>query len=99
MLFPESRAMVAAAAADTPVWTEGYDIPAAREANRAAALLEQPEDVAEVVDLDADGVRVRLFRPDAARPGLAVHVHGGGFVFHDVEVHDRPCRRLANRLG
>ena len=28
-----------------------------------------------------------------------MHVHGGGFVFHDVEVHDRPCRRLANRLG
>jgi len=99
VLFPESRAVVAAAAADTPVWTEGYDIASARKANRAAALLEQPEDVAEVSDLDADGVRVRLFRPEAARPGLVVHVHGGGFVFHDVEVHDRPCRRFANRLG
>ena len=28
-----------------------------------------------------------------------MHLHGGGFVFHDVDVHDRPCRRLANRLG
>jgi acetyl esterase len=44
-------------------------------------------------------VRVRLFRPVGAAPGLLVHLHGGGFVFHDVEVHDRPCRRLANRLG
>jgi acetyl esterase len=98
MLYPEARAAVEAAAADTPLWTEGFDIAAAREANRAFALLEEPEDVAEVVDLDADGVRVRLFRPDGADPGLVVHVHGGGFVFHDVDVHDRPCRRLANRL-
>jgi len=28
-----------------------------------------------------------------------VHLHGGGFVFHDVDVHDRVCRRFANRLG
>jgi acetyl esterase len=30
---------------------------------------------------------------------VVVHLHGGGFVFHDVEVHDRACRRFANRLG
>ena len=98
-LFPESRAAVEAAAGELPVWSEEYDVAAAREANRAAALQEEPEDVAEVVDLDADGVRVRLFRPEGADPGVVVHVHGGGFVFHDVDVHDRPCRRFANRLG
>ena len=98
-LFPESRAALEAAAADTPVWTEGYDIPAARAANRAAALAEAREDVAEVLDLAADGVPVRLYRPDGARPGLVVHLHGGGFVFHDIEVHDPACRRLANRTG
>jgi acetyl esterase len=99
MLYPEARAAVEAAADDTPVWTEGYDITAAREANRAFALREEPEDVAEVADLDANGVRVRLFRPAGVGPGVLVHLHGGGFVFHDVDVHDRPCRRLANRLG
>jgi acetyl esterase/lipase len=99
MLYPEARAAVEAAALETPVWTEGYDVAAARDANRAAAVQEAPEDVAEVVDLDARGVRVRLFRPAGADPGLVVHLHGGGFVFHDVDVHDRPCRRLANRLG
>jgi acetyl esterase len=98
-LFPVARAAVEAAAQEIPVWTAGYDIAAARAANRAFALQEQPEDVAEVVDLDADGVRVRLFRPEGADPGVLVHLHGGGFVFHDVDVHDRPCRRLANRLG
>ncbi len=99
VLFPEARAWVEAASADVPVWTEGYDVAAAREANRAEALAEPPEDVAEVLDLDADGVPVRLYRPDGAAPGLVVHLHGGGFVFHDVEVHDRVCRRFANRLG
>jgi acetyl esterase len=98
-LDPVARAAVEAAAGDTPVWTEGYDVAAARAANREAALQEPPEDVAEVVDLDADGVRVRLFRPHGAEPGLVVHLHGGGFVFHDLDVHDRPCRRFANRLG
>jgi acetyl esterase len=99
MLYPEARAAVEAAALETPVWTEGYDVAAAREANRVSALHEEPEDVAEVVDLDAGGVRVRLYRPAGADAGLVVHLHGGGFVFHDVDVHDRPCRRLANRLG
>jgi acetyl esterase len=99
MLYQEARAAVEAAALEIPVWTEGYDVAAARDDARAAALREAPEDVAEVVDLDADGVRVRLFRPEGADPGLVVHLHGGGFVFHDVDVHDRPCRRLANRLG
>jgi acetyl esterase len=98
-LYPEARAAVEAAAADVPLWTEGYDVAAAREANRALALEEPPEDVAQVLDLDADGVPVRLYRPDGADPGVVVHLHGGGFVFHDVEVHDRPCRRFANRLG
>ena len=111
MLYPEARKAVELAALDTPVWADGYDVAAARDANRAAALAEPPEDVAEVVDLDADGVPVRLYRPDAgtevraqrasqgADPGVLVHLHGGGFVFHDVDVHDRPCRRLANRLN
>jgi acetyl esterase len=98
-LYPEARAAVEAAAAETPVWTEGYDVEAARAANRAAALAEPREDVAEVHDLDADGVPVRLYRPQDARPGVIVHLHGGGFVFHDVDVHDGACRRLANRTG
>ena len=98
-LFPEARLAVEAAAADTPVWTEGYDVGAAREANRQAALAEAREDVAEVADLDAAGVRVRLYVPADARPGLVVHLHGGGFVFHDVDVHDAGCRRLANRTA
>jgi acetyl esterase len=52
-----------------------------------------------VREVDADGVRCRLYRPDDATVGVVVHVHGGGFVFHDVDVHDASARRLANRSG
>jgi len=44
-------------------------------------------------------VPCRLYRPAGARPGVVVHLHGGGFVFHDVDVHDASARRLANRTG
>ncbi len=71
---------------------------AAREP-RSWPLAEPREDVAEVRDVDADGVPCRLYRPAAARDGVVVHVHGGGFVFHDLDVHDGPARRLANRCG
>lgn len=99
MLYPEARRAVELAANDTPVWSDGYDIAAAREEARALAAQEQREDVDRVDDLDADGVPVRVYRPVDARPGVVLHVHGGGFVFHDVDVHDGGARRLANRTG
>lgn len=99
LLHPSARRAVAAAAGDTPVFASGLDIEAERRRAREEALAEPRVPVAEVRDLDADGVPVRLYRPRGARSGLLVHVHGGGFVFHDVDVHDNSCRRLANRCG
>ena len=97
MLYPQARKAVEEAAGDPKVWET--DIEESRRAAREEALAAPREDVAEVVDLDADGVPCRLYRPEGARPGLVVHLHGGGFVFHDVEVHDPAARRLANRCG
>jgi acetyl esterase len=85
------------AAADVPLWTESYDIDAARTEARALAAEEPREEVAEVRDLDADGVHCRLYRPAGADDGVVLHLHGGGFVFHDIDVHDAASRRLANR--
>ncbi len=99
MLFPESRRALEAYAGDTPVWTDGYDIAAAREQARAAAAQEPREDVAEVADVDANGVPCRLYTPEDPGETIIVHVHGGGFVFNDVAVHDAVVRRLANRSG
>ena len=98
-LYPEARAATEAAADETPVHSDGFDIEAARAEARAVAAAAPREDVAAVSDLDADGVPVRLYEPVGARPGVVVHLHGGGFVFHDVVVHDAAARRLANRTG
>ena len=99
MLFPDSRRALELVADETPVFQAGYDIAAAREAARVAALDEPREDVAAVADVDAGGVPARLYTPQGAGEGTIVHAHGGGFVFNDVEVHDASVRRLANRSG
>jgi acetyl esterase len=54
----------------------------------------------EVRDFDADGVPVRLYRPDGggALP-LLVFLHGGGWLLGDLETHDAMCRHLAHRSG
>ncbi len=55
-----------------------------------------------VEDLLAPGdppVPVRLYRPGPQPLPLVVFVHGGGFVFGDLESHDRACRRLARLAG
>ena len=52
----------------------------------------------DVRDLDADGVPCRLYRPRIGAP-VALYVHGGGWVLHDLETHDAFCRELAHRTG
>ncbi len=97
MLFPQARKSVEQGVDAPRAWET--DIREARRAARVEAAGEPREQVAEVVDLVADGVQCRLYRPEGARPGVLVHLHGGGFVFHDIEVHDAATRRLANRAG
>lgn len=57
-------------------------------------------DIASVTDMEADGVPVRLYRPasDAPLP-LLVFLHGGGWMFGDLETHDAMHRHLADRAG
>lgn len=99
MLFPEARAALDHAAGEQPVHAPGYDIAAARARARALAAEQPREDVASVEDVDADGVPCRIYVPAESARGTVVHLHGGGFVFNDVEVHDASVRRLANRVG
>jgi acetyl esterase/lipase len=66
----------------------------------AAALFGPPDDVALVEDLNAAGVRVRLYRPAAQSEGPAVvYLHGGGWVVGGPDSHDPLCRTLAARSG
>ena len=57
-------------------------------------------DLAEVRDLDADGVPVRLYLPVVGeRLPLLVFLHGGGWMLGDLDTHDAMCRHLAARAG
>ena len=100
MLHPQAKAVLAQEEGEAPVCDPSTDIEAMRAEAREAALAGPREEVAVVRDLDADGVPVRLYRPaeDGDLP-VIVHLHGGGFVFGDLEVHDAAARRLANRSG
>ncbi|GAA5154500.1 hypothetical protein GCM10023340_38150 [Nocardioides marinquilinus] len=99
MLYPEARAALERAAGEPAVTDPAHDVAAERAAAREAARAEPREDVAAVADVDLGGVPCRRYEPVDAAPGVVVHVHGGGFVFNDVEVHDGVSRRLANRTG
>lgn len=105
MLFPDAQAAVASGADDLPVDHPDFHVAAARAEARAAAAALPREDVALVRDLLVPGedaeVPCRLYVPAGAEQGsgVVVHVHGGGFVLNDVEVHDAAARRLANRVG
>lgn len=57
-------------------------------------------ELVEVQDLNADGVPTRLYRP-ASTPGipLLVFLHGGGWLFGDLDTHDAMHRILAKRSG
>jgi acetyl esterase len=96
-LHPQARAAVDAAAGTVQAFEPGFDVAADRERARAEASAAEREAVAAVQDVDAGGVRARLYTPADAEPGVVVHLHGGGFVFHDIDVHDALARRLANR--
>ncbi|TXL61906.1 alpha/beta hydrolase [Aeromicrobium terrae] len=78
---------------------QGWTIDQRRDAGRAEALsVEDRIGLDDVHDVDADGVPCRVYRPRVGAP-VALYVHGGGWVFHDLETHDEFCRYLAHRTG
>lgn len=97
-LYPQAHKAVEQSRAELPVTDPSYDIAAAREQDRAAALAQHREPVTDVRDVDAGGVPARLYLPEGY-DAVVVHAHGGGFVLNDIDVHDAAARRLANRSG
>jgi acetyl esterase/lipase len=53
-----------------------------------------------VIPVDGRDVPVRVYRPDGlAGQGTSVFLHGGGWVFGDLESHDGICRAITRRSG
>ncbi|MFZ0139698.1 MAG: alpha/beta hydrolase [Aeromicrobium sp.] len=79
--------------------TEGLTLEEGREHARKLALAADDRiGLDDVRDLDAGGVPCRLYRPRIGAP-VALYVHGGGWMLHDLETHDAFCRELAHRTG
>jgi acetyl esterase len=96
-LHPQSRALLDGMGADAePLTLER--VASIRSEARAAALSESRIGLDHVADVDADGVPCRLYRPRQGAP-VALYVHGGGWVLHDLETHDAFCRYLAHVTG
>lgn len=75
-------------------------IPLMRQGMAAAGRALSGDEIEEVRDLNADGVPARFYRPasDAPLP-LLVFIHGGGWIFGDLDTHDSMYRILAARAG
>jgi acetyl esterase len=62
-----------------------------------------PEPVHSTTDTTVTGpageIPVRIYRPKGAAQVVAVFLHGGGFVFCDLDSHDGLCRAMANGIG
>ena len=100
MLYPQSRAALSEEEGEPSIVELAGEVDSMRAAARLEAARSHREDVAEATEVDAGGVRVRIYRPttEALLPTI-LHAHGGGFVFNDIEVHDAVARRFANRSG
>ena len=70
-------------------------------ANMAAMAAAMPgTEIDHVEDMEANGVPVRLYRPASPTPlPLLVFLHGGGWMFGDLETHDAMTRHLAVASG
>ena len=42
---------------------------------------------------------LRVFEPNAVRPGTLIYLHGGGWTMFSLQTHDRIMRELADRAG
>jgi acetyl esterase len=70
--------------------------PAEGRANYLAMRVPSTVQLPEIRDVDAGGVRCRLYRSSTTdNAPLLIYYHGGGWVIGDLESHDDICRKLA----
>jgi acetyl esterase len=89
-----------AAGGATPAHAAGVDGARAAHLASAATLAGPGPELATVADTDADGVPVRIYRPQVSGPSaLVVYLHGAGWVAGTLDTYDTLCRLLADRSG
>ncbi|MFN3614903.1 MAG: alpha/beta hydrolase fold domain-containing protein, partial [Rubrimonas sp.] len=100
---PQMAAILARLKAEDAGLPDPVDLPPeggrAQFAAVAARWNVDPPAMAEARTVEGPGVRGELRIPHGARPGLIVHVHGGGWCFGAPETHERAARTLAAEAG
>ncbi|MBB3157330.1 acetyl esterase [Microbacterium proteolyticum] len=103
---PAARAHLARLAAQAGTIPSGATDADGDDAARVAVLRANPswirspdDEMIESIDLDADGLALRLYRPRAGHRGTLVFAHGGGWVAGDLDNNDALCRALATTTG
>lgn len=105
MLHPQARALIDLMAERGVPPTHTLSPTEARAFYRERRTFTQPEPppVAEVRELKAGTIPLRLYRPagseSTATLPVLVYYHGGGWVIGDLDTHDVLCRELANGSG
>lgn len=90
---------LASAPALPPPWQPPLE---ERRKEQSKAILRnsgQLQSVADTEDVDADGIPTRIYRPSGDERTAFVWLHGGGWVFHDIETYDPLARALASASG
>jgi acetyl esterase len=101
-LAPETQLMLRLQQAARIPGAETLPVPQGRQAiAHQSAMAGRTQPIGAVRDLSAGGVPARLYTPRgaAARTPLLVFLHGGGFIYGDLDSHDATCRVLAERAG
>ncbi len=79
---------------------DGDDAARIAELRANPSWVRSPDDATlESIDLDDDGLALRLYSPRAGHRGTLVFAHGGGWVAGDLDNNDALCRALALATG
>ena len=79
---------------------DGDDAARIAELRANPSWVRSPDDATlESIDLDADGLALRLYSPRAGHRGTLVFAHGGGWVAGNLHNNDALCRALALATG
>jgi acetyl esterase len=103
-LDPEAQALLDVMRAVGAPALHTLSVEQARAQARAALLTRgQPLALHHVEDVRLPSphgaLPLRLYRPSPGVLPVALFLHGGGWVFNDLDTHDRLCRRIALRSG
>jgi acetyl esterase len=96
---PQVAAYLASLPALPPAWTPPIEARRSEQKTLILARSGPPQEVAYVEDVDAGGVRARLYQPAGGETAVFVWFHGGGWMFNDIDTYDPLTRAFANAAG